>query len=150
MSSVEPILRPLSESDRHAVGELIFASINVWYGKHGCPDIYTCEPRDVEIFFDTYNDLNPGCSIAAEHPETGVLMASCFYHPRESHVSLGIMTVSPSHYGRGLGARLLRHIIDYTESNGFPALRLTRVRSMSIPFRCTTGMSLFRGTVIRT
>ena len=126
MSSVEPILRPLSESDRHAVGELIFASINVWYGKHGCPDIYTCEPQDVEIFFDTYNDLNPGCSIAAEHPETGVLMASCFYHPRESHVSLGIMTVSPSHFGRGLGARLLRHIIDYTESNGFPALRLTQ------------------------
>lgn len=126
MTSPEPILRPLTEADRHAVGELIFASINVWYANHGCPAIYTCEPQDVEIFFDTYHDLAPGCSIAAEHPETGVLMASCFYHPRETHVSLGIMTVSPSHFGRGLGAKLLRHIIDYTESNDYPALRLTQ------------------------
>ncbi len=122
----QPVLRSLTDADRHAVGELIFASINVWYAKHGCPDIYTCEPRDVEIFYDTYNDLSPGCSIAAEHPETGILMASCFYHPRESHVSLGIMTVSPSHFGRGLGAALLRHIIDYTDRGGFPALRLTQ------------------------
>jgi GNAT superfamily N-acetyltransferase len=126
MSLPEPILRPLTEDDRHAVGELIFASINVWYANHGCPAIYTCEPQDVEIFFDTYNDLTPGLSIAAEHPETGVLMASCFYHPRDTHVSLGIMTVSPSHFGRGLGAKLLRHIIDFTDSNDFPALRLTQ------------------------
>ncbi len=126
MTVSEPVLRPLTEADRHDVGELIFASINVWYAKHGCPAIYTCEPREVEIFFDTYNDLNPGCSIAAEHPETGILMASCFYHPRETHVSLGIMTVSPSHFGRGLGAQLLQHIIDYTDSHDYPALRLTQ------------------------
>ena len=126
MTRLDPILRPLTVADRHAVGELIFSSINVWYQNHGCPVIYTCEPQDVEIFFDTYNDLTPGCTIAAEHPETGVLMASCFYHPRESHVSLGIMTVHPSHFGRGLGARLLQHIIDYTDSNGYAALRLTQ------------------------
>ena len=126
MTSAEPILRPLTESDRHAVGELIFASINVWYANHGCPGHFTCRPQDAEIFFDTYNDLTPGLSIAAEHPETGVLMASCFYHPRESHVSLGIMTVSPSHFGRGLGGKLLRHIISYTENHGYPALRLTQ------------------------
>ena len=126
MSRIEPILRPLVETDRHAVGELIFASINVWYARHGCPAIFTCQPQDVEIFFETYNDLTPGCSVAAEHPETGVLMASCFYHPRESHVSLGIMTVSPNHFGLGLGAQLLQHIIDYTDTNGFTALRLTQ------------------------
>jgi GNAT superfamily N-acetyltransferase len=126
MANTEAILRPLTENDRHATGELIFSSINVWYANHGCPTMFTCEPQDVEIFFDTYNDLTPGCSIAAEHPETGVLMASCFYHPRESHVSLGIMTVSPNHFGCGLGAKLLQHIIDYTDTNGFPALRLTQ------------------------
>jgi len=126
MAYTEPILRPLTEGDRHAVGELIFASINVWYANHGCPAIFSCQPQDVEIFFDTYNDLTPGHSIAAEHPETGVLMASCFYHPRETHVSLGIMTVSPNHFSSGLGGKLLRHIIDYTDDNGFPALRLTQ------------------------
>ena len=126
MNRPEPILRPLAEADHHATGELIFASINVWYQTHGCPAIYTCEPQDVEIVFDTYNDLTPGCTIAAEHPETGVLMASCFYHPREFHVSLGIMTVHPSHFGRGLGAKLLQYIIDYTDSHDYPALRLTQ------------------------
>ena len=126
MGRPEPMLRALTVNDRHAVGELIFASLNVWYANHGCPAIFTCEPQDTEIYFDTYNDLTPGGSIAAEHPETGVLMASCFYHPRESHVSLGIMTVSPSYFSHGLGAKLLRHIIDYTDQHGFPALRLTQ------------------------
>ena len=63
MSDAEPVLRPLTEADRHDVGELIFASINVWYGKHGCPAIFTCTPQEVEIFFDTYHDLTPGLSL---------------------------------------------------------------------------------------
>ena len=53
-------------------------------------------------------------------------MASCFYHPREEHVGLGIMNVHPNYFGRGAGRALLSHIIDYTEKNGYKALRLTQ------------------------
>ena len=36
------------------------------------------------------------------------------------------MTVHPNHFGRGVGGALLKHIIDYTDSQGYAALRLTQ------------------------
>jgi len=62
----------------------------------------------------------------AESTRTGRLMGSCFYHPRKHHVSLGIMNVHPNYFGQGAGKALLQFIIDYTDRNHFPALRLTQ------------------------
>jgi GNAT superfamily N-acetyltransferase len=118
-------LRPMAPADRFEVAELIYGSINVWYQTHGRPPIFTGGPRVTEIFYDVYHALEPGCTVVAEHPETGRLMGSCFYHPRKHHVSLGIMNVQPNYFGMGVSSALLRHIIDYTESHGYPALRLT-------------------------
>lgn len=119
------ILRPMTAADRFEVAELIYASINVWYRLAGRPKIFTGTPRDTEVFYDVYNDLTPGANVVAEHGETGRLMGSCFYHPREQHVSLGIMNVHPNWFGHGVASALLRHIIQFTEQGGFPALRLT-------------------------
>lgn len=120
------LLRPMTDGDRFEVAELIYASINVWYRTHGMAAIFRGGPRVTEVFYDVYNDLNPGCNVVAVDDETGRLMGSCFYHPREQHVSLGIMTVHPNHFGRGVGSALLKHIVDYTESHGYAALRLTQ------------------------
>jgi GNAT superfamily N-acetyltransferase len=120
------LLRPMIADDRFEVAELIYASINVWYRHHGAAEIFRGGPRVTEVFYDVYNDLNPGCNVVAVDRETGRLMGSCFYHPREHHVSLGIMTVHPNHFGRGVGSALLKHIIDYTDSHGLTALRLTQ------------------------
>jgi GNAT superfamily N-acetyltransferase len=119
-------LRQMTDADRSEVAELIYASINVWYQTHGCPPIFQGGPHVTEVFYDVYNELTPGCNVVAVNPETGRLMGSCFYHPREHHVSLGIMNVHPNYFGHGVGGALLNHIIDYTEKNGFPALRLTQ------------------------
>lgn len=119
-------LRAMKEEDRFEVAELIYASINVWYCNHGMPHIFRGGPRVTEVFYDVYNDLSPGCNVVAVDEETGRLMGSCFYHPREQHVSLGIMTVHPNHFGRGVGSALLKHITDYTDSHGYAALRLTQ------------------------
>lgn len=119
-------LRPMTDGDRFEVAELIYASINVWYRQHGMPAIFRGGPRVTEVFYDVYNELNPGCNVVAVDEETGRLMGSCFYHPREKHVSLGIMTVHPNHFGCGVGGALLKHIIDYTEGHDYPALRLTQ------------------------
>src|SRR6516225_10000338 len=118
-------LRPMTAEDRFEVAELIYASINVWYQTHGRPPIFAGGPRVTEVFYDVYNALEPGCNVVAEHPETGRLMGSCFYHPRKHHVSLGIMNVHPNYFGFGVGRALLQHIIDFTERSGKKALRLT-------------------------
>jgi predicted GNAT family acetyltransferase len=52
-------------------------------------------------------------------------MGSCFYHPRRHHVALGIMNVHPNYFGQGVARALLQHIIDYTDRQGYHALRLT-------------------------
>jgi hypothetical protein len=51
-------------------------------------------------------------------------MGASFYHPREHHVSLGIMAVDPAYFGHGVGMRLVKHIIHFTESNRYASLRL--------------------------
>lgn len=120
------ILRPIADDDRSEIADLIYASINVWYGKRGLPDIFQGGPEVTEIFYDVYNAIEPGKTVLAEHPKTGRLMGSCFFHPRKHHVSLGIMNVHPNYFGMGIGSKLLKHIIDFTDNNGYKALRLTQ------------------------
>ena len=119
-------LRPMADGDRAEVAELIYSSINSWYNRHGMPDIFRGGPVVTEVFYDVYHAVEPGCTVVAENERTGRLMGSCFYHPREHHVSLGIMTVHPNYFGHGVGSALLRHIIEFTESNNYGSLRLTQ------------------------
>lgn len=118
-------LRTMTPEDRFEVAELIYASINFWYQQHGRPPIFAGGPRVTEVFYDVYNALEPGCAVIAENPQTRRLMGSCFYHPRKHHVSLGIMNAHPNYFGQGVGRALLQSIIDYTDSHGYKALRLT-------------------------
>ena len=119
-------LRPMNVEDQAEIAELIYNSINFWYQTHGAPAIFHGGPAVTEVFYDVYNDLTPGCNVVAVNQENGRLMGSCFYHPREHHVSLGIMAVHPNYFHRGVGTALLRHIIDYTDQHGYQALRLTQ------------------------
>jgi predicted N-acetyltransferase YhbS len=59
----------------------------------------------------------------AEDQASGRLMGSCFYHPRQTHVSLGIMNVHVDFAGRGVASRLLRFITDLADRQAKP-LRL--------------------------
>jgi GNAT superfamily N-acetyltransferase len=122
---MQMILRAMTPADKHEVADLIYASINTWYRNHGCPAIFRGEPQVCDVFYDVYEALDPGHNVVAQHPETGRLMGSCFYHPRKHHVSLGIMTVHPNYAGLGVGRALLQHIIDFTEARRQP-LRLTQ------------------------
>src|SRR5437868_1471297 len=86
-------LRPMTDTDRAEVAELIYVSINTWYQKHGRPRLFLGGPQVTEVYYDVYNALTPGCSVVAENPRSGRIMGSCFYHPRANHVSVGIMNV---------------------------------------------------------
>lgn len=118
-------LRPLTDDDIAEYADLLFGAFNAWYWRHGlCMNFYQCDPIDVSIFYDIYNDISPGCSVAVFHQETGRMMGACFYHPREYHVSLGIMSVHPNYSGRGIGRAMVDHILDFTRRNDYKACRL--------------------------
>jgi len=119
------ILRPLSPEDVTEYADLLYVSFNFWYWKHGWGrDYFSCAPHETAIFYQIYNDLTPGCNVAAFEPGSGRMTGACFYHPREYHVSLGIMSVHPNYLGKGVGRRLVNHIIAYTEDNGYKACRI--------------------------
>jgi GNAT superfamily N-acetyltransferase len=122
---MEMRLRPMTDADRSEVAELIYVSLNHWHQTHGRGPTFTAGPSVTEIYYDVYKVVSPGCTIVAENPRTGRLLGSCFYHPREHHVSLGVMNAHPNYFGLGVARALMQHIIDYTESHGYKALRLT-------------------------
>jgi GNAT superfamily N-acetyltransferase len=119
------ILRPLNNSDVIEHANLLYSSFNTWYWNHGWgKDYFACRPDETAIFYQIYNDLTPGCSIAAFDRINEKMMGACFYHPREHHVSLGIMSVHPDYSGRGVGRQLVNYILDFTRQHNFKSCRL--------------------------
>src|SRR3954451_15272502 len=113
-------LRPMGDADRSELADLICVSTNYWYRASGKPAIFNAGPTATCLFADVYEALDPGCCVVAEDPDTRRLMGSCFYHPRETHVSLGIMNVHPDFAGRGVASRLLRFIPDLADGAAKP------------------------------
>ncbi len=114
---MEPFhLRPMTAADRSELADLICVSTNYWYRMHRGFDIFPEGPTAAQVFFDVYQAIDPGCGIVAENRQSGRLMGSCFVHPRETHVSLGIMNVHPNYFGHGVARALLRHITDFADS----------------------------------
>jgi GNAT superfamily N-acetyltransferase len=117
-------LRPARPDDREEIAALICDSLNSWYQAHGGTAIFPEGPAGADVFFDVYDRIEPGHCVVAEDFTTGRLAGSCFYHPRPTHVSLGIMNVHPEHFGRGVARALLGFITDFTDRGNYPALRL--------------------------
>src|SRR4051812_8111211 len=95
-------LRPATADDRHEVAALICVSTNYWYRANSRAAIFCNGPGSTTLFFDAYEALDPGCCVVAQDRTTGHLTGSCFYHPRETHLSLGIMNVHPNYFGTGV------------------------------------------------
>lgn len=120
----EICLRAATAADRSEVAELICVSTNYWYQKHVARRVFQSGPESADVFWQVYEALDPGCCVVAENPQTGHLMGSCFYHPREHHLSLGIMNVHPNYFGRGIARELLKFVTDLADAQGYPAVRL--------------------------
>ncbi|MDF1861668.1 MAG: GNAT family N-acetyltransferase [Verrucomicrobiales bacterium] len=115
--------RTMRPADFDEVAELIFLSTNAWYERHLGFSIFKCLPQDCRLFTDVYEDLDPGSALVVENRTTGMIVGSCFYHPRETHVSLGIMNVHPNYFGHGVAGRILKQIVEIAEDRDLP-LRL--------------------------
>lgn len=99
-------LRVAESGDRPEIAQLIHLSTNAWYQRHGRGTIFTAEPASCGLFVDVYRQLDHGQHWIARD-EQGVLCGSCFFHPRETHLGLGIMNVHPDYFGRGIAAQLM-------------------------------------------
>ena len=116
-------IRQMRQDDRNELAELIFHSTNDYYSSIGRSAIFNGEPAITSIIFDTYWQMDGDAGLVAVEDATGALVASCFVHPRETHVSLGIMNVHPTSFGKGLAKRIVKRIIDDAASAG-KAVRL--------------------------
>ncbi|CAI2476273.1 GNAT family N-acetyltransferase [Serratia ficaria] len=94
------------QGDRQEIARLIQLSTNAWYRRHGMGDIFPAEPDGCGLFVDVYRRLDPDRHWIVRD-EQGVLCGSCFFHPRATHLGLGIMNVHPDYFGRGIAAQLI-------------------------------------------
>jgi GNAT superfamily N-acetyltransferase len=69
---------------------------------------------------EIYEELDPGCCVVALD-DAGLLLGAAFFHPRETHVGVGIVSVSPSAFGQGVARAMMEEII--RAADGMP-LRL--------------------------
>ena len=111
----------MDEWDR--VAKLIHESTNAWYSANGKNPIFKGPPSDARLFCEVYEALDPGCCLLAVHSANQRIAACCFYHPRSTHFSLGIMNVHPDFFGQGLASSLLSRVIEFAERINLP-LRL--------------------------
>jgi GNAT superfamily N-acetyltransferase len=113
-------LRPMAAADRSEVASLIFHSTNRYYESIGRDPIFTGDELSPAIIVDVYDQLDPGEAVVAVDDTSGQVIGSCFVHPRETHVSLGIMNSHPDHFGRGVARALLTHILELADSQNKP------------------------------
>ena len=120
-SSIE--LRHATRDEWNAVAELIYLSTNYWYESHGKRPIFQGEPSSTLLFCEVYEALDPERCLVAIDRGMGGIVGSCFYHPRETHVSLGIMNSHPNYAGKGVARQLLQFIVEFARGQDKP-LRL--------------------------
>lgn len=114
------ILRRATEKDYPAVKDLIFDSTNDWYQKNFKKNVFGGNSNTCSIFIDVYESLDPGCCVVAEDLKTGKLAGSCFFHPRETHLALGIMNAHPDYFGMGIAKMILKKILSIASEKKLP------------------------------
>ncbi len=105
-------IRPLQLQEWDHLAEFIHRSTNAWYDRNLGRSIFPEPPAICRIFPETYEALDPGCCLIAEDEDSGVWMGSCFFHPRPTHVSVGIINTAPQCASRGVAKALIQAVLD--------------------------------------
>jgi GNAT superfamily N-acetyltransferase len=122
--------RSIKGDEWHEVAELIHGSTNSWYVTNGKNPIFNGPPSDTLLFCEVYEALDPGCCIIAVCRESGKIVGSCFYHPRTTHVALGIMNVHSAFFGKGIAGSLLSWITNYAEQKKLPVRLVSSAQNL--------------------
>jgi len=113
----------LQPSQYDEAATLIHASTNAWYLKNTGRVAFACEPAGCRLFPDTYDALDAGQCITATDDSTGQLIGTCYLHPRETHIGVGIVNTAPDVAAAGVASLMLREACAIADASGLP-LRL--------------------------
>ena len=105
-------IRKMKPDEWNQVADLIFRSTNHWYETHGLGKIFPGDPSDCLVFCEVYEDLDPDQCWVAVDSASQKIVGSCFFHPRATHCSLGIMNTDPGYSGKGTARQLLEKLIE--------------------------------------
>ncbi len=115
--------RLMEPKDWDDVARLIHLSLNVWTEKNRGFKPISGDWQTMLVFPRVYEGLDPNCCVLVDETASGRIAGSCFFHPRPTHVALGILNTHPDFFGRGVASMLLKYVIDFTGKQGVP-LRL--------------------------
>ncbi|MGL4595538.1 MAG: GNAT family N-acetyltransferase [Thermoguttaceae bacterium] len=112
--------RLMERGDWDEVAELIYISLNVWNEKNRGFKLVTGSWETMRVFPRVYESLDPNCCILVTETTSGRIVGSCFFHPRKTHYSLGILNTHPDFFGHGIGSRLLNYVTEKAKQEGKP------------------------------
>jgi len=106
--------------DWNEVARLIYSSLNVWYERNRGFQLVKGSWETMLIFPRVYEALDPGCCVLVEETTSKRIAGSCFFHPRSTHIALGIMNTHPDFFGHGVASQMLRYITDEANRQQLP------------------------------
>lgn len=115
-------LRLMEPRDWNEVARLIYESLNAWYMKYRGFNLVTGSWETMLLYPRAYEALDPNCCILAveDSDQEERIAGSCFFHPRSTHIALGMMNTHPDFFGKKCASLMLKYIIDLAELENKP------------------------------
>lgn len=107
-------LARLQPNQSDELAKLLHASLDVWHRTRLNTDRFGTDWEPFRFTVDVYEALAPGCCVVALD-DSGALIGSAFFHPRETHLGVGVVAVHPTAFGCGVGRALMEEIIRHAD-----------------------------------
>lgn len=123
-------IRSIHPSDFGETASLIHAALDTYYRTHLNDSKFGTDPAPFLLFPDLYDELDPGCGLVAEGAE-GSLLGCAFYHPRPTHVGIGIVATHPTSSNKGIARALMEEILRQSDLRGVPACLVSSAMNLA-------------------
>ncbi|MDB6070283.1 MAG: Acetyltransferase [Verrucomicrobiales bacterium] len=126
-------LSRLTPGDHEEAARLIHGSLSAYYAaKLNQPGRFGVEWEPFLVFPEVYEQLDAGCGICVRQGDgdgdgggggagaagAGKLLGVCYYHPRPTHISVGIVATHPERGGGGVARRMLEEVLALADAEG--------------------------------
>lgn len=103
-------IQRLQQHQYEEAAKLIHLSLDTYYRTRLNSDKFGTDWKPFQIFTEIYEEVDPGCCVTIMGDD-GTLQGCAFYHPRETHVGVGIVATHPFAGGKGLARTMMQEIL---------------------------------------